>query len=659
MKTPCLKCGLIHEEPTAICDGYVGLDPDETASDSRKQAAARIRAILAAVPIETRPGGRGKRRAEPSSTVAEMKPPSERAAERFAPTPSDASGQEVPEWRREVSERLETYRQRREKQSRAGANGQSVLAFRVHSKKGAGATDDPADAALPSEEPAALILDSRLEESMARVEAAAEVRSQQFESGSAAHLQQQEDAVPRALAAAAGAGAAAGRGVISTLAGERVYAPAEVRSRESDSEPFEAPPREFEELAYPTAEKEPEPFLPEASAVSSAAEAEDAEAAPEDAALTGQEMFSEPVEALPLSAEPAVVLADHTTLEVHADAMEAEEAVAIAPVTAQAAPGFEPAIAIPPIDTEYWRTAPGMEPAHGFDLDGEECGSLTSAVDARAAEEESFAPAADAAAAAPTAPETLEIEESGEPLREAMAAATEPSPELAAEEEPAYAAMAGIVGSSETLFAEPSTEEEAEDEFDPRREALRRASRRAAAASPERIEISVPQPVFDFSEAHSLAEHPQDQHLPVADLRERRTAGAIDATVLALTIGAFFLAFHLAGGEVAVSRVGAAVVLAASFLIYAQYFLLFTLTAGATPGMMLRGLRVVCFDGSSPGPLELGWRAFGCLLSAAAGMLGFLWAAWDEDGLTWHDRISQTYITYAQAEIEPLHAPVS
>ncbi len=26
-------------------------------------------------------------------------------------------------------------------------------------------------------------------------------------------------------------------------------------------------------------------------------------------------------------------------------------------------------------------------------------------------------------------------------------------------------------------------------------------------------------------------------------------------------------------------------------------------------------------------------------------MLGFLWALWDEDQLSWHDRISQTFVT--------------
>jgi hypothetical protein len=28
-------------------------------------------------------------------------------------------------------------------------------------------------------------------------------------------------------------------------------------------------------------------------------------------------------------------------------------------------------------------------------------------------------------------------------------------------------------------------------------------------------------------------------------------------------------------------------------------------------------------------------------------MLGFLWSLWDEDHLTWQDRISQTYLTQA------------
>jgi hypothetical protein len=34
-------------------------------------------------------------------------------------------------------------------------------------------------------------------------------------------------------------------------------------------------------------------------------------------------------------------------------------------------------------------------------------------------------------------------------------------------------------------------------------------------------------------------------------------------------------------------------------------------------------------------------------------MLGFVWATWDEDKFTWHDRISQTYVTAAMPTVEP------
>ncbi|MGB7436471.1 MAG: hypothetical protein WBW49_13745, partial [Candidatus Acidiferrum sp.] len=37
-------------------------------------------------------------------------------------------------------------------------------------------------------------------------------------------------------------------------------------------------------------------------------------------------------------------------------------------------------------------------------------------------------------------------------------------------------------------------------------------------------------------------------------------------------------------------------------------------------------------------------RAIGYLLSAGTCFLGFLWVLWDEDGLTWHDRLSKTYL---------------
>lgn len=71
--------------------------------------------------------------------------------------------------------------------------------------------------------------------------------------------------------------------------------------------------------------------------------------------------------------------------------------------------------------------------------------------------------------------------------------------------------------------------------------------------------------------------------------------------------------------------------------------------------MMLRGLQVVDFSGEAPSSRQLLLRAAGYLLSAGTFFLGFVWATWDEDTLTWHDRLSHTYLssaeTFPEAEI--------
>ncbi len=116
--------------------------------------------------------------------------------------------------------------------------------------------------------------------------------------------------------------------------------------------------------------------------------------------------------------------------------------------------------------------------------------------------------------------------------------------------------------------------------------------------------------------------------------------------------GAFLSLFAAAGGRFAFSKLDLAVVAATLALFYAMYVALFTFFGGSTPGMMLAHLRVVSFDGSDPTPSQLLWRSFGYLVSAGMLMFGFLAALWDEDHLTWHDRISQTYLTSAE-EISP------
>jgi uncharacterized RDD family membrane protein YckC len=175
-----------------------------------------------------------------------------------------------------------------------------------------------------------------------------------------------------------------------------------------------------------------------------------------------------------------------------------------------------------------------------------------------------------------------------------------------------------------------------------------RASRKAVPPRPpERVEISALQPELDFSASGDPRAHPQTALVPVADLHERRQAGLLDFIFLTLAYAGFLGLFRSLGGHFSFARMDAAVYASAFALFYALYFCIFTIFGGATPGMQLRGLYVVRLDGHPAENHQLQWRAFAYLLSGGALMLGFLWALWDEDHFTWHDRISQSYVTSA------------
>ncbi len=170
----------------------------------------------------------------------------------------------------------------------------------------------------------------------------------------------------------------------------------------------------------------------------------------------------------------------------------------------------------------------------------------------------------------------------------------------------------------------------------------------------ERIEVSMMQPEFDFVLAPPDEEdhiHPHAPLVPVAEIRERRIAGMLDSVFLALSYTGFLILFRALGGQLSIGRQEAVVYAVTLFILYALYFGLFTALGGTTPGMYFRGLAVVAFDGEAPQARQLLWRSFGYALSAGTLMLGFVWAMWDEDHLTWQDRISQTYITPAPSRM--------
>ena len=135
---------------------------------------------------------------------------------------------------------------------------------------------------------------------------------------------------------------------------------------------------------------------------------------------------------------------------------------------------------------------------------------------------------------------------------------------------------------------------------------------------------------------------------PVAALEERRFAAAIDAVCLLFAYGAFLALFGSLGGQFTLSKLSAAVYGVTLAIVYLQYFALFTVFGGTTPGMMFRGLQVASFTGDPPTPRQMLLRSAGYILSAGTFFLGFFWAWWDEDALTWHDHLSHTYLRAMQ-----------
>jgi uncharacterized RDD family membrane protein YckC len=169
------------------------------------------------------------------------------------------------------------------------------------------------------------------------------------------------------------------------------------------------------------------------------------------------------------------------------------------------------------------------------------------------------------------------------------------------------------------------------------------------------IDVSLPPLAEEPEEAPEPPEESPSELYPVATLHERRRAALIDAACLAFAYGGFLALFGSLGGQFTFSKLSAAVCFSTFAFVYIQYFGLFTIFGGTTPGMMVRGLQVESFTGDSPTAQQLFWRTAGYMISASTFFLGFFWALWDEDAMTWHDRLSRTYLavpeTFAEAEI--------
>lgn len=139
-------------------------------------------------------------------------------------------------------------------------------------------------------------------------------------------------------------------------------------------------------------------------------------------------------------------------------------------------------------------------------------------------------------------------------------------------------------------------------------------------------------------------QHGMDLPPQPASLRRRLASALIDAVVLVAAVGAFGLIFTELSRAALNPRVMLLSILAVSVALRALFQFVFLVYARATPGMRSAGLELSTFDGRAPAGFARRCRVLAEVLSVLSLGLGFAWVLVDEDTLSWHDRISGTYL---------------
>jgi uncharacterized RDD family membrane protein YckC len=171
-----------------------------------------------------------------------------------------------------------------------------------------------------------------------------------------------------------------------------------------------------------------------------------------------------------------------------------------------------------------------------------------------------------------------------------------------------------------------------------------------AAAAPAWAEPEWSGMKLDAEPAEEHYREPEPQHaaekiaLELAPMGRRALSIVFD---IALIGAAFVTAAMVAATKTAALpalravEVGSAVAL---LMVAAFYHALFFTLARATPGMRFAQIRLCTFEGQIPTRAQRTARLVALMLSVLPVGLGLAWAIFDEDHLTWHDRLSHTYL---------------
>lgn len=148
----------------------------------------------------------------------------------------------------------------------------------------------------------------------------------------------------------------------------------------------------------------------------------------------------------------------------------------------------------------------------------------------------------------------------------------------------------------------------------------------------------------DVEEAWHPAPEPEPQGPYLAPLGLRLMATIVDGSAI---LGTFFAAAAWASSRmqhVPALKTAEALAVLGLLLTGIVYHAVFFGLGKVTPGMKYAGIALSTFDDEVPNRLQLRRRLGAMVLSLLPVGLGFAWALFDDDRLSWHDRISGTYL---------------
>jgi uncharacterized RDD family membrane protein YckC len=173
----------------------------------------------------------------------------------------------------------------------------------------------------------------------------------------------------------------------------------------------------------------------------------------------------------------------------------------------------------------------------------------------------------------------------------------------------------------------------------------------------ERIEIDLNQGTlpFDSFQGHRAAS-PEDlikNGITAASLTQRIRAGAIDGLYITGCFLFFMLIVLFIPDFKLLTKPSLLGMMIVWMILFVSYHYLFISLGGRTLGVEYEHLQVVNFDGHPISGKESRLRTLGYFISLGCFGLGYLWAVFDPDRLTWHDKISKTLVVDREEADKP------